>query len=207
MTRPVVALLAGGLARRMGGGDKCFVSIGGRPILAHLIARLAHQGSALIINANGDPGRFLPYGLPVAADGIAGHPGPLAGVLAGMRWVQANRPEMPDLVTIPADGPFAPLDLVDRLLAARDEAGAELACAASDGRSHPPIGLWPVRLADALERAMVEESMRKVDLFTARYRLAVAEFSSEPIDPFFNANHPDDVAEAERMLGLLGDAG
>ena len=207
MRRPAVALLAGGLARRMGGGDKCFVSSGGRPILAHLIARLAHQGSALIINANGDPERFLPYGLPVAADGIAGHPGPLAGVLAGMRWVQAQRPDVPDLVTIPADGPFAPLDLVDRLLAARDEAGAELACAASDGRSHPPIGLWPVRLADALERAMVEESMRKVDLFTARYRLAVAEFSSEPIDPFFNANHPDDVAEAERMLGLLGDAG
>ncbi len=204
MTRPVVALLAGGLARRMGGGDKCFVNVGGRPILDHLVERLRPQAACLIINANGDPHRFAQYGLPVAPNGLADHPGPLAGVLAAMRWSQIHRPEILDVVTIPADGPFVPRDLVDRLVSARVAAGAELACAASDGRSHPPIGLWPTHLADALEHAMVVEQMRKVDLFTARYRLAVAEFSSDPIDPFFNANHPDDLAEAERMLSLLG---
>ncbi len=205
MTRPVVALLAGGLARRMGGGDKCLATVGGRTILSHLIERLAPQGSALILNANGDPARFASYGLPITPDGLPDHPGPLAGVLAGLRWAQMNRPEVTDIVTLPADGPFAPRDLVDRLLAAREAAGADLACAASDGRSHPPIGLWPVRLADALQRAMIEEEMRKVDRWTARYRLAMAEFSCDPIDPFFNANQPEDLVEAERMLRLLGD--
>jgi molybdopterin-guanine dinucleotide biosynthesis protein A len=120
-----------------------------------------------------------------------------------LRWAERNRPEVADIVTLPADGPFAPRDLVDRLLEARASAGAELACAASDGRSHPPIGLWPVRLADALQRAMIEEQMRKVDRWTARYRLATVEFSCDPIDPFFNANQPEDVLEAERMLTLL----
>lgn len=203
MTRPLVVLLAGGLARRMGGGDKCLVPIGGRTILSHLIERLAPQGSALILNANGDPARFAEYGLPVAPDSLPDHPGPLAGVLAGLRWAQQNQPEVADIVTLPADGPFAPLDLVDRLLEARAAAGAELACAASGGHSHPPIGLWPVRLADALQRAMIEEEMRKVDRWTARYRLATVEFSCDPIDPFFNANTPEDVVEAEHMLSLL----
>jgi len=203
MTRPLVVLLAGGLARRMGGQDKCLVKIGGRTILSHLIERLSPQGSALILNANGNPARFAEFGLPIAPDSLPDHPGPLAGVLAGLRWAQQHRPEVTDIVTLPADGPFAPLDLVDRLLEARATAGADLACAASDGRSHPPIGLWPVRLADALQRAMIEEEMRKVDRWTARYRLATAAFPCDPIDPFFNANHPEDVLEAERMLTLL----
>ena len=207
MTRPVVVLLAGGLARRMGGGDKCLVEIGGRTILSHLIERLAPQGSALILNANGDPKRFADFGLPVAPDNLPNHPGPLAGVLAGLRWAERHRPDVTDIVTLPADGPFAPLDLVDRLLEARATAEADLACAASDGRSHPPIGLWPVRLADALQRAMIEEEMRKVDRWTARYRLATVEFSCDPIDPFFNANQPEDVLEAERMLNLLEPRG
>ena len=207
MTRPVVVLLAGGLARRMGGGDKCLVEIGGRTILSHLIERLAPQGSALILNANGDPKRFADFGLPVAPDSLPDHPGPLAGVLAGLRWAERHRPDVTDIVTLPADGPFAPRDLVDRLLEARATAEADLACAASDGRSHPPIGLWPVRLADALQRAMIEEEMRKVDRWTARYRLATVEFSCDPIDPFFNANQPEDVLEAERMLNLLEPRG
>jgi molybdopterin-guanine dinucleotide biosynthesis protein A len=203
MTRPLVVLLAGGLARRMGGGDKCLVTIGGRTILSHLIERLAPQGSALILNANGNPARFAEFGLPIAPDSLPDHPGPLAGVLAGLRWAQQHRPEVTDIVTLPADGPFAPRDLVDRLLEARAAAVADLACAASDGRNHPPIGLWPVRLADALQRAMIEEEMRKVDRWTARHRLATVEFSCDPIDPFFNANTPEDVLEAERMLSLL----
>jgi molybdopterin-guanine dinucleotide biosynthesis protein A len=199
---PVVGvLLAGGQARRMGGGDKCLRPLGGRPILAQVIARARPQVQALLLNANGDPGRFADFGLPVAADLIAGFAGPLAGVLTGMAWTRAHRPDCPWIATIATDTPFFPADLVARLLAAVESGDAELACAASGGRAQPVFGLWPVRLADALRAAMTDEKIRKVDAWTARYRLAQVDFPTEPIDPFFNTNRPEDLAEAERMLG------
>ena len=188
----------------MGGGDKCLRPLGGRPILAHVIERLRPQARHLVINANGDPARFAAFGLQVAADAVDGFPGPLAGVLTGMLWARAAAPAAVDIVTMPTDTPFVPRDLVARLRAARDAAGAELACAASDGHAHPVVGLWPVRLADDLRRALVEEDIRKVDVWTARHRLATATFAIEPVDPFFNANRPEDLAEAERLLARLG---
>jgi molybdopterin-guanine dinucleotide biosynthesis protein A len=201
---PVVGvLLAGGQARRMGGGDKCLRPLGGRPILARIIARAAPQVAALLLNANGDPRRFAGFGLPVMADPIAGFAGPLAGVLAGMAWARANRPECPWIATIATDTPFFPVDLVVRLLAVAEAESAELACATSGGRAHPVFGLWPVRLADELQAAMVGEAIRKVDVWTARYRLAEVDFPVETIDPFFNTNRPEDLAEAERLLGEL----
>jgi molybdopterin-guanine dinucleotide biosynthesis protein A len=201
---PVVGvLLAGGQARRMGGGDKCLRALGGRPILARIIARAAPQVAALLLNANGDPQRFAGFGLPVMADPIAGFAGPLAGVLAGMAWARVNRPECPWIATIATDTPFFPVDLVARLLAAAEAESAELACASSGGRAHPVFGLWPVWLADELQAAMVGEAIRKVDVWTARYRLAKVEFPVGTIDPFFNTNRPEDLAEAERLLGEL----
>jgi molybdopterin-guanine dinucleotide biosynthesis protein A len=197
-------LLAGGLARRMGGGDKCLRPLGGRTILDHVIERLRPQARQLVINANGDPARFAGFGLPVAADAVDGFPGPLAGVLTGMEWARAHAPGIADIVTMPTDTPFPPRDLAARLIAARAAAGADLACAASGGQAHPVIGLWPVRLADDLRRALVEDDIRKVDVWTARHRLAVAEFAAAPVDPFFNANRPEDLAEAERLLARLG---
>jgi molybdopterin-guanine dinucleotide biosynthesis protein A len=194
-------LLAGGQARRMGGGDKCLRPLGGRPILAQVIDRAAPQLRALLLNANGDPARFAAFGLPVAADVVEGFAGPLAGVLTGMEWARAERPDCPWIATIATDTPFFPEDLVARLLAAIGREGADLACAASAGRSHPVFGLWPVRLADDLRRAMVDEGIRKVDVWTARYRLAVVDFPTAPLDPFFNTNRPEDLAEAERLLG------
>ena len=196
-------LLAGGLARRMGGGDKGLRPLGGRTILDHVIERLRPQVRHLVINANGDPARFAGFGLPVVADAVADFPGPLAGVLTGMEWARASAPDIADIVTMPTDTPFPPRDLVVRLVAARAAAGADLACAASGGQAHPVIGLWPVRLADDLRRALVEENIRKVDVWTARHRLAVADFAAAPVDPFFNANRPDDLAEAERLLARL----
>ena len=196
-------LLAGGLARRMGGGDKGLRPLGGRTILDHVIERLRPQVRHLVINANGDPARFAAFGLPVVADAVADFPGPLAGVLTGMEWARASAPDIADIVTVPTDTPFPPRDLVVRLVAARAAAGADLACAASGGQAHPVIGLWPVRLADDLRRALVEENIRKVDVWTARHRLAVADFAAAPVDPFFNANRPDDLAEAERLLARL----
>lgn len=195
-------LLAGGLSRRMGGGDKCLRPLGGRPVLAHIIERARPQVSALVINANGDPARFASFGLPVVADTIEGFAGPLAGVLAGMEWVSQHVRDAEWLATFATDAPFFPRDLVARLHEAVAHAGADMACARSDGQDHPVFGLWPVRLGADLRRAM-EEGVRKVDVWTARHRLAVAEFHAQPIDPFFNANRPEDLAEAERLLAHL----
>jgi molybdopterin-guanine dinucleotide biosynthesis protein A len=193
-------LLAGGQARRMGGGDKCLRTLGDRTILEHVIERARPQAAALLLNANGDPARFGRFSLPVAADVVEGFAGPLAGVLTGMEWARANRQGLPWIATIATDSPFFPRDLIARLLEAVSGNKADLACAASGGRTHPVFGLWPVRLADDLRRAMVEEGIRKVDLWTARHRLVEVDFSTEPIDPFFNTNRPDDLAEAERLL-------
>ena len=196
----VGVLLAGGLARRMGGGDKCLRPLGGRPILAHIVERLQPQVADLVLNANGDPARFADFGLPVAGDTIKGYAGPLAGVLTGMEWVRRHRPDCAWVASVPTDAPFLPRDLVAAMMAAVARERAEMACATSGGRAHPVVGLWPVRLADALRQAMVEEELRKVDLWTARYRIVHVEFATDPVDPFFNTNRPDDLAVAEALL-------
>lgn len=202
MPRPttVGVLLAGGQSRRMGGGDKCLRPLGGRPILAHVIERARPQVDALLLNANGDPARFAGFGLPVAADVVSGFAGPLAGVLTGLEWTRAHRPDAAWIATIATDTPFFPLDLVERLHAAVAAEAANLACAASEGQSHPVFGLWPVRLAPELRHALVHEDMRKIDAWTARYRLATVAFGVAGIDPFFNTNRPEDLAAAERLL-------
>jgi molybdenum cofactor guanylyltransferase len=205
-TAPIPAvLLAGGLARRMGGGDKPMRQIGGRTILERVIARLQPQCDGLILNANGDPARFANFRLPVIADTIENFPGPLAGILAGLDWAAANRPDVGWMLSAAADCPFLPRDLVARLHRARMETGAQLAVAASGGQSHPVIGLWSVGLRDQLRHALVIEDIRKIDRWTARYPLATVTWPTEPLDPFFNANTIDDIAEAERLAIL--DAG
>lgn len=193
-------VLAGGLSRRMGGGDKCLHLLAGRPLLAHVIERVRPQVGPLILNANGDPARFASFGLPVIGDVVGDYAGPLAGVLSGLEWAAANAPECAWVASFPADAPFLPADLVARLRIAAD--GRDMACAASGGRAQPVIGLWPVRLAGDLRRALVEEGVRKVDLWTGRYQLAQAAFETVPVDPFFNANTPEDLEEAERALAL-----
>ncbi|HEV2509175.1 molybdenum cofactor guanylyltransferase MobA [Bosea sp. (in: a-proteobacteria)] len=199
-------LLAGGLARRMGGGDKPLRTIAGRTILAHVIERLRPQCDELLLNANGDPARFADYGLPVVADSVPDFAGPLAGILAGLDWLAANRPGALWLVSVAADTPFIPRDLVARLHAAREAANVPLACAASGGWTHPVIGLWPVSLREELRHALTVEDERKIDRWTARHGVVSVEWSTRPIDPFFNANRPDDLAEAERLHAALGDA-
>jgi molybdopterin-guanine dinucleotide biosynthesis protein A len=197
-------LLAGGLARRMGGGDKPMRTIGGRSLLDRVITRLAPQCDGLVLNANGDPARFAPFGLPVIADDIEDYPGPLAGILAGLDWIAANRPDVTWMLSAAGDCPFLPRDLVTRLHEARIAEGAQLAVAASAGQSHPVIGLWDVALRHELRHALVYESVRAVCRWTARYRLATVAWPVAPVDPFFNANTMDDIAEAER-LALLDD--
>ena len=195
-------LLAGGLARRMGGGDKPMRTIGGRTILERVISRLAPQCDGLILNANGDPTRFAVFGLPVIADSVADFPGPLAGILAGLDWVASNRPGAQWMLSAAADCPFLPRDLVARLGRGRAEQSAKLAVAASGGQSHPVIGLWSVALREELRHALVKEDVRKIDRWTARYPLATVTWPAAPLDPFFNANTVEDIAVAERLAAL-----
>lgn len=192
-------LLAGGLARRMGGGDKPMAQVGGAPILRWAIDAMAPQCAGLLLNVNGDAARFDAFGLPAVADDVPGFAGPLAGVLAGLDWCAAHRPDIAWIVSVAADSPFLPGDLVARLHRARMTQDARLACAASGGHTHPVIGLWPVDLRPALRHALVVEDIRKIDRFTARYAIATVEWGTDPIDPFFNANTPDELDEANRI--------
>jgi molybdenum cofactor guanylyltransferase len=195
-------LLAGGLSRRMGGGDKALRLLGGVSLLDRVIDRLRPQVEALVLNANGDPARFARFGLPVAPDSVLDFAGPLAGVLAGLDWTALHRPDCAYVVSVATDAPFLPKDLVARFTVEIEAAQADVACAASGGQAHPVIGLWPVRLREDLRHAVVEEGIRKVDQWTARHRLVRVAFASEPIDPFFNANRPEDLAAAAALLKL-----
>ncbi|MDP2802828.1 MAG: molybdenum cofactor guanylyltransferase MobA [Phreatobacter sp.] len=208
MTHPETlgVLLAGGLARRMGGGDKPLRSVGGVTLLDRAVARIGPQCDGLIVNANGDPARFAGLGLPVVADTVEGFAGPLAGILAALEWMAAQRPGTGWLVSIPTDSPFLPADLVKRLHAARETAGTALACARSGDQTHPVVGLWPVSLAADLRHALVVEDMRKIDRWTARHGIAEAVWPTAPCDPFFNANSPEDLAEAETILARFPEA-
>lgn len=194
-------LLAGGQSQRMGGGDKNLRLLGGRPMLAHVIERAKPQVDALVLNANGDPQRFASFGLPVIADSVTGFAGPLAGVLAGLDWAAEHLPDAELVASFATDAPFLPRDLVRRLVVALEEGGFDLACAQSNGQAHPVFGLWPVSLRAALREALAD-GVHKVDLWTARYKLVEVEFLAEPVDPFFNANRPGDLAEAERLVAL-----
>ncbi len=193
-------LLAGGLARRMGGGDKPLLELGGRPILAQAIERLRPQCADLLLNANGDPARFSVFGLPVVADSVEDFAGPLAGVLAGMDYASAHWPDVTDILSAPADTPFLPNDLVARLDAAREVAGAAIAVAASGGRVHHAVALWPVALREDLRRSLVEEGLRKVSAFISRYANVAVDWPAAPYDPFFNVNRPEDVEQAREII-------
>jgi molybdopterin-guanine dinucleotide biosynthesis protein A len=192
-------VLAGGLARRMGGGDKPRTSIGGTTILSRVLERMKPQCTRLILNANGDPARFADTGLPVIADDVPDFAGPLAGILAGLDWAAANAPGVKYVASVPGDCPFLPRDLVTRLHRARHESGQPLACARSGEWRHPVVGVWPVALRADLRHALTKEDLRKIELWTARHGIALADWPAEPVDPFFNVNTPEDAAAASRL--------
>lgn len=197
-------ILAGGRGRRMGGLDKPFAPLAGRPLIAHVVARAAPQVARLAINASGEASRFAGLGLPLVGDpaggGIEAFAGPLAGVLAGLDWMAARGGGIEWLAVFPADTPFLPVDFVERAFAALRREGAELACAASGGRAHPVVALWPLALRERLRRLVVEEGVRRADRLLETFRAARVPYAAEPIDPFFNVNTPDDLAAAERLL-------
>jgi molybdenum cofactor guanylyltransferase len=205
----VGVLLSGGQSRRMGGGDKALRDLGGQPMLAHVIQRLRPQVGPMVINANGDPVRFAAFGLPVAPDTVDGFVGPLAGVLAGMLWAKANVPAARWIATVSTDAPFLPENLVDRLRQSLTNQPNAIAIAQSGGEVHPVIGLWPIAHAEDLEQAL-RDGVRKVLAWTDRHGTVPVEFpfqscAGTSVDPFFNANHPDELEEARRLLALVGD--
>jgi molybdopterin-guanine dinucleotide biosynthesis protein A len=199
-------VLAGGLARRMGGGDKALLRIGSATILSRVLERLTPQCSRIILNANGDPARFAFTGLPVIADEVPDFAGPLAGVLAGLDWAAAQAPDVAFVASVPGDCPFLPRDLVARLQAACAAEGKPLACARSGEWRHPVVGLWPVALRDDLRHALTREGLHKIEVWTARHGVAIADWPNDPVDPFFNVNTPADAAEAGRIAAQYADA-
>jgi len=199
-------VLAGGLARRMGGGDKARIAIGGVTILQRVLACLKPQCARVIINANGDPARFADTQLAVVADSVPDFAGPLAGILAGLDWAAANAPQCEWLASVPGDCPFLPGDLVMRLHAVRIAAETPLACAGSGEWRHPVVALWPVALREDLRHALVGEGLRKIEIWTARHGVAVADWPAEPVDPFFNVNTPEDASRARTIAAQSGDA-
>ena len=199
-------LLAGGLARRMGGGDKCLLRLDGERILERVIARAKPQVETLILNANGDPSRFAEFELPVVGDVMGDFAGPLAGILTGMEWARSESPGTKWLVSFATDAPFLPCDMVVRFLNAAEHEHAEIVCAISAQRTHPVFALWSLDLKDELKTAMINEGIRKIDNWTARYKIAHVDFEFGPgeYDPFFNVNRPENLDEAKRLLKQRG---
>ena len=199
MTRKsAIILLAGGQARRMGGGDKNLIELAGKPVLRHVLDRVDFANRPIMLNANGDPARYADFSLPVCADVIDGYAGPLAGILTGLEWVVANQADCTHMVSLATDAPFLPINLIARLESALDD-GADIAQAMSYTRRHPVFAIWPVALADALRKAVIDDGLRKIDDFTARYHCVTVEFEGTP-DPFMNLNRPDDFDLAIEFL-------
>ncbi len=198
----VGVILAGGKSARMGGGDKCLSLLAGQTLLSRAVARARPQVNELILNVNGDPARFAGTGLMIIPDMIEDYAGPLAGILSALEWAREQRPLCSHVASFASDTPFFPADLVARLIRAAQEKQLPLACAASGGRAHPVFGLWPVALADDLRHAMTRENMRKVDAWTARHGVALAEYPVLPFDPFFNINQQEDLAWAAQLAPI-----
>jgi molybdopterin-guanine dinucleotide biosynthesis protein A len=187
----------------MGGGDKPLRTLGGRTLLERAVARLQPQCDGLILNANGDPTRFAPC-LPVVPDDVPGFAGPLAGILAALDWAAANRPDLATSSAPRPTRPFCPATLFPASTPRAKAPARRWPAPSPGGQAHPVNALWPVALRENLRRALLDEGLRKIDRWTARHGVALAAWPTEPVDPFFNANTPEDLAEAERLLALHG---
>ncbi|WP_378950601.1 molybdenum cofactor guanylyltransferase MobA [Mesorhizobium sp. ANAO-SY3R2] len=203
MTGQIAGLiLAGGLSRRMGGTDKALLPLHGQPLIGRVLDRLRPQATPIAINTNGDPAPFQPFGVDIIADTLAGYQGPLAGILAGFEWATV-KPKITHLLSVAGDTPFFPPDLAARLATAGDP--ARIRVAASAGRLHPTFALWPVQLRDKLAAFLESGDIRRVITFLEQTGMDAVDFPNEQlgratVDPFFNINTPEDLAQAERLL-------
>jgi molybdopterin-guanine dinucleotide biosynthesis protein A len=197
--RPAAVILAGGRSSRMGGGDKCLLPLGDKPLIAHILDAVTPQTGDILINTNSDPAPFLKYGQPVLPDAIPGFQGPLAGILTGMLWSRRRHPRRVHLLTVASDVPFLPDDLVARLSRSLSDQRADIAIASTADGTHPTIGLWPVDLAQRLEHDLMEGAVRSVHQWISGFRVAVAEFDTIALA---NINTPADLAACQHHRPL-----
>ena len=200
----VGVILAGGQARRMGGGDKALLMLGGETLLARAIGRARPQVQDLILSANGDPSRFASYGLPVIADKVPGFLGPLAGILSALEWMRANRPSARWLASFACDTPFFPTDMVARLIDMARETRSRIAVAESGERIHPVFAVWSADIAETSESVLEKDGFRKVESWIANFPHRCLGFPAEPVDPFMNVNTPGQLAFAEDFIARQG---
>ena len=206
-TDTVGVILAGGQGRRMGGVDKALVSLGGTTLIERAIARASVQVADLIINANGDPSRFAHLNLPVVADPVGGFVGPIAGILAGLGWMRANRPKARWLASFSCDTPFFPLDIVDRLVAKANSENAKVAVAASGGQHHHIFAVWSADISPTPEEVLVRDGFRKMETWIASFSNVHVSFDIDPFDPFTNVNTPEELARVEAYIVEQGAMG
>ncbi len=198
---PVVGVvMAGGLSRRMGGGDKFDIELAGKTLLEITVERAKPQVDYLIINANVDAQRFDQFGLPVIADCVEGFAGPLAGILTGMHWAREHHPECEWLASFACDTPFFPTDIVARFQSALHEKSGDIACAKSGSQLHPVFGLWPTSLYDDLRHALIEEDLRRMGAWLNRHNYLEVCYDDKPVDPFFNLNTPEDLKKVRELI-------
>lgn len=198
-------ILAGGLSRRMNNQNKCFIPLNGKPLFEYILEKLSPQCDTILINSNEQNERLAAYQLPIVKDSLEGFLGPLAGILSVMEWTKQHKPESKWILTVPVDTPFLPDDLLSKLYQSVQTTHSELACACSLGRTHPVIGLWPTSLIDDLRLALTKEGMRKIDLWTSRYKISQQDFNNDNLDPFFNINCHEDLIKAESLLKTLNN--
>ena len=207
MADTVGVILAGGQALRMGGGDKSLLMLGGETLLARAIARARPQVQDLIISANGDPERFAPFGLPVVADPVPGFLGPLAGILAGLEWMRANRPNARWLASFACDSPLFPTDRVEPLVTRAQQSKSLIAVAESNERTHPVFAVWSADIAETSESVLVKDGFRKVEDWIANFPHRSLSFSVDPVDPFLNINTPGQLTYAEDFIARQSSIG
>jgi molybdenum cofactor guanylyltransferase len=208
----VGAVLAGGQARRLGARGKSAHMLGGRPLIRHVYDRVRDQVGEVVVNGSPETARLLAANVrsvsDLTADGaIEGRAGPLVGILSVLEWAADERPGVEWIATFPTDTPFLPKDFVARARNALSGDGADIACAASGGRVHPVVGVWPVGLAPALRRMVVDDGVRRADAILETFGVARIKYEPEPVDPFFNVNTADDLAAAEELLSGLSEEG
>jgi len=184
-------VLAGGQGSRMGGVDKGLQPFRGKPMVAHVIERLAPQVDELLINANRNPDDYARFGHRVIADEIPGFAGPLAGFERGLAHASGEL-----VATVPCDSPFLPADLIARLRTRLESADAELAVARTGDQPHPVFTLMRRDVLPSLQR-FLGSGQRKIDRWYGELRVAEVAFDDEA-DAFLNINTRDELAKLEK---------
>ncbi|MGH6760175.1 MAG: molybdenum cofactor guanylyltransferase MobA [Phyllobacterium sp.] len=206
----IAVVLAGGRSSRMGYEDKALKDLGGRPLLAHVLDRLAPQAAHIALNTNADPGLYAGFGLPVIPDSISGFAGPLAGILAGMEWTAGHHPDASHILTVAADTPFFPTNLSNVLEEAATHPTGRIALATSNGQWHPVFAYWPVAYRLDLRAWLAQPQHRRVREWIRSKPHVLVDFplikaqNGAYIDPFFNANTPEDLEQALHILRETG---